>query len=108
MKLAECLLAATLVAAASTGFASTALADRRVFIVANQPDSYGIDQCLANGDRCGASAARAYCQSHDFKSASAYHRVDPEEITGAVPTLAGDKCAGRACAVEYVAITCER
>jgi hypothetical protein len=33
------------------------LADRRVFIVANQPDSYGIDQCLANGDRCGASAA---------------------------------------------------
>ena len=88
--------------------ASTALADRHVFIVANQPDGYGIDQCLANGDRCGASAARAYCQSHDFKSASAYHRVDPQEIIGAVATSSADKCAGRACAVEYVAITCER
>ena len=103
MKLAGFLLAAALVAAAST-----ALADRRVFIVANQPDSYGIDQCLASGDRCGALAARAYCRSHDFKSASAYHRIDAEEITAAVPTSAGDKCAGRACAVEYVAITCER
>ena len=103
MKLAECLLIAAMVVAAST-----ALADQRVFIVANQPDGYGIDQCLANGDRCGASAARAYCQSHDFKSASAYHRVDPEEITGAVPTAAGEKCTGRACVVEYVAITCER
>ena len=103
MKLAECLLIV-----AFAGAASTALADQRVFIVANQPDSYGIDQCLANGDRCGASAARAYCQSHDFKSASAYHRVDPEEITGAVAASAADKCVGRACTVEYVAITCER
>ena len=103
MKLAQYLLAAALMAAASA-----ALADRHVFIVANQPDGYGIDHCLANGDRCGASAARAYCQSHDFKSASAYHRVDPQEITGAVPTSGADKCAGRACAVEYVAITCER
>lgn len=103
MKLAEYLLIAALV-----GAASTALADRRVFIVANQPDSYGIDQCLANGDRCGAPAARAYCQSHDFKSASAYHRVEPEEVTSAVQTANGDKCTGRACFVEYVAITCER
>ena len=103
MKLAECLLIA-----ACMGAVSTAFADQRVFIVANQPDSYGIDQCLANGDRCGASAARAYCQSQDFKSASAYHRVDPEEITGAVSASAADKCTGRACTVEYVAITCER
>ena len=102
MKLAECLLIAALVAAASTAWA-----DRRVFIVANQPDGYGIDQCLANGDRCGASAARAYCQSHDFKTASTYRRLDPDEVTGAIPAST-EKCSGRACAAEYVAITCER
>jgi hypothetical protein len=102
MKLAECLLIAALVTAASTAWA-----DRRVFIVANQPDGYGIDQCLANGDRCGASAARAYCQSNDFKTASTYRRLDPDEVTGAIPAST-ERCSGRACAAEYVAITCER
>lgn len=103
MKLAKYLLATALVAAAST-----AAADRRVFIVANQPDGYGIDQCLANGERCGAPAARAYCQSHEFKTASDYRRIEPEEVTGAIPASSGAKCSGRACAADYVAITCER
>ena len=39
--------------------ASTALADSRVFIVANHGDGYGVDQCLARGDKCGAHAARS-------------------------------------------------
>ena len=39
--------------------ASAAMADSRVFIIANQPDGYGIDQCLARGDKCGAQAARS-------------------------------------------------
>jgi hypothetical protein len=103
MKLAEYLLAAAFVAAASAAFA-----DRRVFIVANQPDGYGIDQCLANGERCGAPAARAWCRSHEFKTASAFRRLDPDEVTGAIPASTGAKCSGRACAAEYVAITCER
>lgn len=102
MKLAKYVLAAAFLSAASG-----AAADRRVFIVANQPDGYGIDQCLANGERCGAPAARAYCQSNDFKTASAYRRVDPDEVTGAIPAST-EKCSGRACASEYVAITCER
>jgi hypothetical protein len=45
---------------------SAALADSRVFIIANQADGYGVDQCLARGDKCGAHAARSYCQSRDF------------------------------------------
>jgi len=116
MKLAESLLAAALVMTASSALSETALsdlsesalADRRVFIVANQPDGYGIDQCLASGERCGASVARAYCQSRDFKAASAYRRLDPNEITDAMPASAGGPCFGAACAAEYVAITCER
>src|SRR5882724_12834946 len=87
--------------------APAALADSRVFIIANQADGYGIDQCLARGDRCGASAARSYCQSRDFAQATNYRRVDPDEITGAVPKGANDKCSGSGCG-EYVAITCQR
>ena len=86
--------------------ASAAFADSRVFIVANQADGYGIDECLARGEKCGAYAARSYCQSREFASATAYRRVDPDEITGSVPS-GGEKCVGPGCS-EYVAITCQR
>jgi opacity protein-like surface antigen len=86
---------------------SAAFADTRIFIVANQSDGYGVDQCLAKGDKCGAHAARAYCQSRDFAQATAYRRVDPDEITGSVPKAGAEKCGPAGCN-EYVAITCER
>src|SRR6267154_6303379 len=86
---------------------SAASADSRVFIIANQSDGYGIDQCLANGEKCGAHAARAYCQSRDFVQATAYRRVDPDEVTGSVPKSGGDGCTRAGCS-EYVAITCPR
>jgi hypothetical protein len=101
-------LAKYLLASAFITVASVAIADTRVFIVANQPDGYGIDQCLANGERCGAPAARAYCEAREFKSASTFRRVDPDEVTGAIPASTGNKCSGRACTNDYVAITCER
>src|SRR5947199_6954263 len=85
--------------------ASAALADSRVFIIPNQADGYGIDQCLAKGEQCGAHAARSYCQSRDFAQATAYRRVDPDEITGAVPRNGGDGCTRPGCH-GYVAITC--
>ena len=87
--------------------ASAASADSRVFIVANQADGYGVDQCLARGDKCGAHAARSYCQSREFAQATAYRRVDPDEITGAVPSGGGEDAPARGCG-EYVAITCQR
>ena len=86
--------------------ASAAYADSRVFIIANQADGYGIDQCLASGEKCGAHAARSYCQSRDFAQASSYRRVDPDEITGSVP-MTGESCNHAGCS-EYVAITCQR
>ena len=85
---------------------SAASADSRVFIIANQADGYGVDQCLANGDKCGSHAARFYCQSRDFAQATSYRRVDPDEITGTSPR-AGDSCKHIGCN-EYVAITCQR
>jgi N-acetylglutamate synthase-like GNAT family acetyltransferase len=86
--------------------ASAAVADSRVFIIANQPDGYGIDQCLAKGDKCGAHAAAAYCQAREFAQAVGYRRVDPDEVTGSVPKTAS-ACTHRGCN-EYVAITCQR
>ena len=86
--------------------ASAASADSRVFIIANQADGYGVDQCLARGEKCGVHAARSYCQSRDFAQALSYRRVDPDEITGSVPRSAGN-CNHGGCN-EYVAITCER
>ena len=79
-------------------------ADSRVFIVANQPDGYGADECLAKGERCGAPAARAYCQSREFAQATGYRRVDPDEVTGAVPASTGSTGSHG----EYIAITCQR
>src|ERR1700712_2965807 len=87
--------------------ASAASADSRVFIVANQADGYGVDQCLARGEKCGAYAARSYCQSRDFTQALSYRRVDPDEVTGSVPKTVGSSCNHAGCN-EFVAITCER
>jgi hypothetical protein len=86
---------------------SAALADTRVFIIENQADGYGVDQCLAKGEKCGAHAALSYCQSREFAQASAYRRVDPDEITGSVPNAASGHCNHGVCG-EYVAITCQR
>ncbi len=95
----------SLLTVTALSLSAPALADSRVFIVANQPDGYGIDQCLANGERCGAPAARSYCQSREFAEAKAYRRIDPDEITGALP----QKVSGQnSASAEYVAITCER
>jgi hypothetical protein len=87
--------------------ASAAFADSRVFIVANQADGYGVDQCLARGEKCGEPAARSYCRSRDFAQALSYRRVDPEEVTGSVPKADGGTCNHPGCN-EYVAITCQR
>jgi hypothetical protein len=86
--------------------ASAASADSRVFIIPNQADGYGVDQCLAKGDTCGAHAALSYCKSRDFAQASSFRRVDPDEITGSVPK-GGENCSHGGCN-EYIAITCER
>ena len=102
MRFPSALLACAFVLAASA-----ASADTKVFIVANQADGYGVDQCLARGEKCGAHAARAYCQSREFAQATAFRRVDPDEITGSVPKSGSEKCGPAGCN-QYVAITCQR
>ena len=73
----------------------------------SEPLAEHIRQCLARGDKCGAHAARAYCQQRDFAQAISYRRVDLDEITGSVPKNVTGRCGPAGCN-EYVAITCER
>lgn len=87
--------------------ASAAAAEKRIFIIANESDGYGIDRCLASGATCGVAAASAYCRSRDFAQAASFRKVDREEITGAVPATTGSACASGSC-LDFVAIECTR
>ena len=86
--------------------ATAAQAEKRIFIIANHSDGYGVDRCLATGATCGAAAAAALCKAREFTKAVSYRKVDRDEITGAVPKL-GFACRGGACD-EFVAIECSR
>lgn len=86
--------------------ATAAQAEKRIFIISNNSDGYGIDRCLATGAACGAAAASAYCRSREFAQAASYRKVDRDEITGAVPA-SGSTCGRNGCD-EFVAIECTR
>ncbi len=84
---------------------SAASAEKRTFIIANSPNGYGVDRCLAHGAACGAAAAAAYCQSKRFSGAASYRKIGRDEITGAVPV--SGTCGRHGCD-EFVAIECRR
>jgi hypothetical protein len=84
----------------------SAQAEKRIFIIANNADGYGVDRCLATGASCGAAIATAYCKSREYSHAASYRKVDRDEITGAVPA-SGAGCRGGTCG-EFVAIECRR
>jgi hypothetical protein len=81
-------------------------AETKIFIVENQPDGYGIDQCLASGANCGKPMASAYCQSRKYGQALSFRKAEPGEITSS--RASGDAaCRTKGC-IEFVAIECER
>ena len=83
-------------------------AEKRIFIIANNADGYGIDRCLANGSSCGTPAATAYCRSHEFSRAASFRKVDRDDITGRDPDRGRRTgCHGATCD-EFVAIECAR
>ena len=83
-------------------------AENRTFIVPNNADGYGVDRCLANGERCGHTVATNYCQSQQFALAKSFGRVEKDEITGgAMPASSKSPCTGGSCD-SFVAIICSR
>ena len=77
-----------------------------MFIIANDADGYGIDRCLASGEKCGTAAANAYCKTQAFAQATTFHKIDRDDITGVIPANGIDGCNDNSCAI--VAITCAR
>ena len=95
---------ATIIALLTSAIAAGA--ETRIFIVENQPDGYGVDQCLASGANCGKPVASAYCQSRKYGQAVSFRKVEPDEITGG--SLGAEaSCRARSC-IDFVAIECER
>jgi len=83
-----------------------AKAERRTFVVVNDADGYGIDRCLASGEKCGAAAANAYCKTQAFAEAAMYHKVEHGDITGTITDEGPAGCDNGKCNV--VAIVCSR
>jgi hypothetical protein len=103
MRLAIAIGAAAAVLVATAG----AHAEKRMFIIANDGDGYGVDRCLASGAPCGEAAASAYCKSRQYGQALSYRKVDRDDITGAIPTGDPTACKGGDCD-NFVAIECSR
>ena len=57
------------------------------FIIANNPDGYGVDRCLATGAPCGARSRPLIASRSEFQTALSFRKVDASDITGA--------CSGR-------------
>ncbi len=83
--------------------------DRHIFVIANEADAYGVDRCLASNAACGTTVANAYCHSHEYAQAVSFHKVDPDDIAGAITASRSDdrSCSGSHCG-EFVAIECSR
>ncbi len=97
---------ASLVVTAVLASALSARAETKIFFVENQPDGYGIDQCLASGANCGKPMARAYCQSRQYGQALSFRKAEPEEMSEGKAT--GDATCRASGCVEFVAIECQR
>lgn len=87
-------------------FVMSARAEQDIFVVANDPDGYGIDRCLASGAKCGTVAANAYCKMQDFAAAATFHKINSAEITGSIKDASVGACAQASCVL--VAIICTR
>ena len=82
--------------------------DKRIFVIANQADDYGVDRCLASNAACGTTVANAYCHSHEYALALSFRKVEREDISGAITATQSDvSCSSGHCS-EFVAIECSR
>ena len=98
---AACAVAVVLVGAAA------AHAEKRLFIIASNADGYGVDRCLSGSGACGEAVANSYCRAHEYTQALSFHKVDRDDITGAIPSSGPGSCKGSACD-DFVAIECTR
>jgi hypothetical protein len=102
----RCVAAAAIIAALF--LCSSAQAEKRMFIIANDADDYGVDRCLVSKAACGTTVANAYCHSHEYAQALSFRKVEPDDIAGTITASRSDRsCSGGRCG-ELVAIECSR
>jgi hypothetical protein len=106
MRIACTTFAVAMLTAATLLGGAAARAENRTFIIPNNADGYGVDRCLANGERCGQAVATSYCQSQSFAQAKSFRKIERDEVTGAVPAST-NACIGPSCE-GLVAIICSR
>jgi hypothetical protein len=87
--------------AAAVLLATPAAAETRIFLFDGN-DGYGIDRCLIAGEQCGRAAAQSICEARQYAQVVDFGRLDPKEITGAVPERT------RRPRPQTVAVTCAR
>lgn len=88
----------------ATAAAPPAGAETRIFFVENQPDDYGIDECLASGASCGRSMASTFCRAHEYDEAVSFRRAEPQEM---VRETRGTACTAGDCS-NLIVIECQR
>jgi hypothetical protein len=84
-----------------------AQAEKRMFVIANDADDYGVDRCLISGSGCGTTVANGYCHSHEYTQAVSFRKVERDENAGAISASDAGACAGNRCR-SFVAIECLR
>ena len=58
--------------------AASAQAEKRIFIIANNADGYGVDRCLASGEKCGTRRHPEHPRRADFDPATGWAgRAEP-------------------------------
>lgn len=101
-----CKVLIRLAALLSIAFTGSSHAEQRLFLVANDADGYGIDRCLASGEKCGSAIANAYCKTQAFTTAASYHKAGHGDLTGPAAKDASGTCKNDRC--DVVAIVCLR
>ena len=101
------LLALLLTSGAHAEKQTDKLAERHIFVIANDADAYGVDRCLASNAACGTMVANAYCHSHEYAQALSFRKAEPDDIAGTISHSRSDACSGSRCG-EFVAIECSR
>jgi hypothetical protein len=99
-------LFAVAVLAAVIASLSVAQAEKRIFVIANDSDGYGIDHCLATGAQCGTAAATAFCRGREYAQAVSFKKAERDQVTGSL-TDSGARYR-RTADADYVAIECTR
>ena len=93
-----------LLAGVGAAYPPHARGETKTFFVANQPDGYGIDECLASGATCGRPIASTFCRAREYEEVVSFRKAAPEEM---IREAGNAVCTPSGC-INFIAIECQR